>query len=137
MNYFNYITGAITVLAFAFAIYEYFQRKKLEQFTKSTLQAVAGNLAKVQQSTGWADANFQGIQRDVINLSESETKSKIIIGVTNGRGDAAGADRMVVNLFNELLTFQEAQFGTREITHPERNLDLIQKELTNQAERLK
>ena len=136
MIYFTYITGAFTVLGFGFAIFEYFQRKRLEQFTKSTLHGIAGNLAKIHQSTGWADNHFRQIQREAVELAESEGKKKIIIGVSDGQGDSTSADRMVINLFNELLSYQEAQFGTREITHPERTLELIQKEETNHANRM-
>jgi hypothetical protein len=129
MDPFNIIAGCASILGFSFALYEYFKRKKLEQFTLNSLQGLAGNLAKVAQSTEWASANFTAVQNDAINLPDSEIKKSIIMKATLGTGDTFSADRMVKNLFNELLTLQESQFGTRLIKHQEaENFSVYKKE---------
>ena len=62
-------------------------------------------------------------------LPDSEIKSELVILISNGQGDASASDRMLINLLNELLTVQEAQFQTREIKHTEKHeLEMVMKE---------
>ena len=129
MNTWNIITGIATLIGLAIAYYQFNEKKKLERFTKSSLQGIAGNLAKIQQSTEWADSNFRATQSEAVKLPDSDIKRKITLYVHNGQGDVVASDRMVVNLFNDILTLQEGQFGTRIINHPDgTDLALIKKE---------
>jgi hypothetical protein len=122
MDIWNIITGIATFIAMGIAVNEFIKRRKLEQFTNSSLRGIAGNLAKIKQSTAWAFNNFRVAQSEAVKLTNSENKNELLIKIADGQGDAASADRMIVNLLNEILTLQEGQFGTREITHPEKNV---------------
>jgi len=51
------IIFAVSVLGYG--IFEHYKRQKLEQFSKATLQGMAGNIAKIQQSTAWASTNLR------------------------------------------------------------------------------
>lgn len=90
---------------------------------------MGGNICKIQQSTRWAFENFRNIQKLAVMLPDSEIKSELVILISNGQGDASASDRMLINLLNELLTVQEAQFQTREIKHTEKHeLEMVMKE---------
>lgn len=129
MDVWNIVAGAASILGLAFACYQYNEKTKLELFTKSVLQGIGGNICKIQQSTRWAFDNFRNIQKLAVNLPESELKSNLILLITDGQGDASASDRMLINLLNELLTVQEAQFRTREIKHTEKHeLEMVMKE---------
>lgn len=129
MNTFNIIAGLASILGFAFACYQYHEKNKLEIFTKSVIQGIGGNICKIQQSTRWAFENFRNTQKLIVQLPESELKDKLVVMVSDGQGDASASDRMLINLLNELLTVQEAQFGTRVISHTEKDeLELANKE---------
>ncbi|HEY4877238.1 MAG TPA: hypothetical protein VIH86_16795 [Puia sp.] len=81
---------------------------------------MAGDVAKLQQSTEWA-ANNLARARDLIpQVPEFEHKGDLLKYITNGLGDAIAVDRLVITLFSNLLTFQESQFGTRDLKHPQK-----------------
>ena len=130
----NLIFGSVTVLSFLFAIYQFNEKKKLKRFTISVLQGTAGNLCKVQQSTEWAFVNFQHAQKLAVELADSKEKKELIIKISNGQGDAAAADRLVINLFEQFMTIQESQFKLKDISHPEKKeLRLWSKELESRS----
>lgn len=134
MNTFNIIAGIFTILGFAFGIYQYRKSVKLKDITLSLLQNAAGNICKSQQSTEYAFWNFKNIQKNAIELNDSDYKKEISKLASDGQGDAASADRLLINLFNEFLSLQELQLGERDIKHPEKNeLKLWEKELSNRA----
>jgi ABC-type amino acid transport substrate-binding protein len=127
---FNIVVGFITILSSVFGLYQFNEKRKLKIFTVSVLQGSAGNLCKIQQSTEWAFKNFREIQKLAVELSDSEIKKDLIKKVSDGQGDAAAADRLVINLFEQFMTIQESQFGSKEIKHPEKHeLNLWLKEL--------
>lgn len=101
----------------------------MERFTKGTLRGMAGNIAKIQQSTAWARTNLRDACNTASQLPESELKVALIKFISNGIGDATATDRLMINLFNDVLNMQQAQFDTRIVTHPERDdLELYKKE---------
>jgi hypothetical protein len=129
MSAFNIIAGIASILGFAFACYQYHEKNKLKLFTKSVIQGIGGNICKIQQSTRWAFQNFRNAQKLLVKLPDSELKQNLVLIVADGQGDASASDRMLINLLNELLTVQEAQFGSRDISHTEKNeLELANKE---------
>lgn len=129
MNAFNIATGIASILSLLFACYQFYERKKLELFTKSVLQGTGGNVCKIQQSTRWAFENIRNAQKIITKLPESELKENLTILLSDSQGDASASDRMLINLLNELLTLQEAQFHTRDIKHTEKSeLELATKE---------
>ena len=76
-----------------------------------------------------AELAFDNAHIIMIRITESEHKPALIKFLTDGYGDAYATDRSIVNLFNGVLTMQEAQFDTRTIKHPERDeLELYKKE---------
>jgi hypothetical protein len=111
---------SVGIACLIIAWYQYKDKRKLEQFSKATLRGMAGNIAKIQQSSEWAAANFRYAQNTAIELKDSEQKSPLLQYISNGIGDAVATDRLVINLFNDVLNMQQAQFNTRIITHPEK-----------------
>ena len=96
---------------------------------------MAGNIAKIQQSSEWAATNLRDARNTAVLLPESDLKPPLIKFITNGVGDATALDRLIINLFNDVLNMQQAQFNTRIITHPEKQeLKLCQKEKAQQSE---
>ena len=90
---------------------------------------MAGNIAKIQQSTAWATNNIRDSHNTAAQLPETELKLPLLRFISNGLGDATAIDRLIINLFNDVLIMQQAQFNTRIVTHPERDfLDLYKKE---------
>jgi hypothetical protein len=116
------------------AWYQYNDKLKLEQFSKATLRGMAGNIAKIQQSTEWAATNLRDASNTAIQLPDSDLKLPLLKFISNGIGDATATDRLVINLFNDVLNMQQAQFNTRLSTHPEKEyLNLCKKEKAQQA----
>lgn len=124
------IVGLIVGIAgLIIAWYQYNDKRKLEQFSKTILRGMAGNIAKIQQSTAWARTNLRDASNTAAQLPESDLKVVLLRFISNGVGDATATDRLMVNLFNDVLNMQQAQFNTRIVTHPERDdLELYNKE---------
>src|SRR6266581_8588819 len=112
------ISGLIIgVAGLIIAGYQYEGKRKLEQFSKATLRGMAGNIAKIQQSTACASTNLKDAHNTATQLSESDLKQPLLKFISNGVGDATATDRLVINLFNDVLNMQQAQFNTRIVTH--------------------
>jgi hypothetical protein len=117
----TYIGLFITIIGTIFGILQFFKNKKLKRVTLTALQSAAGDLCKIQQSTEWTFNNMRHLQQLLVNLDDSDLKKQILKIASDGQGDAASADRMVITLFSHLMTMQETQFNTKEIIHPEKN----------------
>lgn len=117
----NLIFGAVSILSFFFAIYQYKEKRQLMKTYLSQLQGINGNICKIHQSTDWAFAHFRGIKDIAVDLSESEIKKEILKKACDGQGDASAADRMLENLFVQAMAFQKAQFDNDYVSHPEKN----------------
>jgi hypothetical protein len=134
MDTWNLITGlatllgtAITIVSLAYGIYQSRLKKKLELFSLNSLQYLAGDIAKIQQSSGWAFVNVQTAQNEISQINNLPTKD-IIMKISNAQGDTASTDRMITNLFNHILSLQESEFGSRIVKHPEaKDLPLIKR----------
>jgi hypothetical protein len=117
------IAGLIVgVIGLIVAWYQYNGKRKLALFSKTTLRGMAGNIAKIQQSTAWARTNTRDAHNTAALLPDSELKITLLKFLSNGMGDATATDRLVTNLFNDALTMQESQFKTRIVKHPERDI---------------
>src|SRR5271165_5233411 len=57
----NWIGVIIGALGLAFALYEYFQRVRVESVVKDTLQRLAGKMRVVYSNAYWADLHFRNI----------------------------------------------------------------------------
>lgn len=126
----------VGVIGLIVAWFQYDGKKKLEQFSKTTLQGMAGNIAKIQQSTAWAKTNARDAHNTTALLPDSDLKVTLLKFLLNGMGDATATDRLVTNLFNDALTMQESQFKTRIVKHPERDMfDLYKKEQAQLTQR--
>ena len=66
----------------------------------------------------------------VANIPDGQHKNDALRFINLATGDTGASARMCHILFNQLLTFQQAQFETREIIHPEQDsLPLCKAEL--------
>ena len=104
---------------FLFGLFESYRSRKLKQVVKIITKTYPGDLAKIQQSAYWAWSNTGAALELMLKFPDSEQKNSTVLRISNARADSAAAERMCSNLFGQLLGFQEAQFGTRDITHPE------------------
>jgi len=113
-----------------FGIYERFERRKIERVLKTITKTFPGDIAKIYESCRWGWTNVRDAHKEALKVPESEEKHKVLTFVSNAIGDTAASERMCTNLFNQILGFQEAQFGTRDIAHPhQRTLALFQAEM--------
>lgn len=127
---FNIIIGFITIASLVFGFYQANEKRKLKRFTISVLQGTAGNLCKVQQSTEWAFNNFREVKKLAVELANNDIKKELIKKVSDGQADAAAADRLLIDLFEQFMTIQESRFDSKDISHPEKKeLNLWLKEL--------
>ena len=124
------IAGLVVgVVSLFYAGSQYKDRRRLEQFVKVSLRQTAGNIAKIHQSSSWAVANSRDARDVAVQLPESELKPKLLKFMCDGIGDVYATDRSLTNLYNDVLNMQEAQFGTRDVTHPQRDeLEIYKKE---------
>jgi hypothetical protein len=129
------VVGLILAMAgFAYGIYENRQRRKLSDFLKTITQSFPGEVAKMEQSCNWGWNNVRNALKEAAKIPDSEEKRELIRILGDAMGDTRTGINSCVQLFHGLLTFQEAQFGTRNITHPQRNsLGLVQEEFSNRA----
>jgi hypothetical protein len=114
------ISIVISLAGIGLAIWQFKEKAKLEKFTLANFQGMIGNLAKIQQSTNWAMNNYRNARALAVQLPDSEIKAQLITKISDGLGDAVAADRMIINLFNQILTAQQTQFNNREINHPDK-----------------
>jgi hypothetical protein len=120
---------AVGIAGLLIAYLQFDGKKKLERFSKATLQGMAGDIAKIHRSSTNTVLNLRDALNTAVLLPETDHKPALLKFLTDGYGDAYATDRSIVNLFNGVITMQEAQFDTRIIKHPERNeLDLYKKE---------
>jgi hypothetical protein len=128
----TYVATIITLIAFAFAIYEYRNRKKLETVLKTITQNFPGQVAKIEQSCTWAWSNIRDAHECVKKLNSSDERDKALMHLVNATGDSVASARMCSQLFNSLLSYQEAQFETRKVTYGgKESLDLWKLEQTS------
>lgn len=114
------ITGTILGAAgLAFGIFESFRARRLKDAIKILSKTYPGDVAKIYQSAYWAWSNANKAVDLLGKLPESESKQEILTIVSNAKADSAAAERMCTIVFNQLLSLQEVQFGTRKMTHPD------------------
>lgn len=123
---------AIGIVGIFFGFFESYRRKKLENILKTITRTYPGEVAKIEQSCRWASVNFRNAHEVATNMPDSAEKKTLLKFLNQGTADAAASARLCVSLFNQLLSFQQAQFDTRNIIHSERDkLDLCKDELKN------
>jgi hypothetical protein len=125
----------IAAAALIFGFFELYRRQKLTQILKTITKTYPGDVAKIEQSCAWAWSNVTKAHSEMLKMADSEEKIKVLTHLNLATGDTAASARMCTLLFNQLLGFQEAQFKTREITHPEkRGLALCKAEFESSQE---
>jgi hypothetical protein len=103
-----------------FGIFESYRARRLKDAIKILSKTYPGDVAKIYQSAYWAWANANKAVDLLGKLPESDSKQEILTIVSNAKADSAAAERMCTIVFNQLLSLQEVQFGTREMTHPDK-----------------
>ena len=120
------------VAGLSYGIFEHYKRQKIEKVLKTITQTFPGEVAKIEQSCKWAHTNFKDAHLVAVTISDSPEKNKLLKFLNQGTADAAASSRLCVTLFNHLLSFQQAQFNTRNIIHSEKDkLDLCMDEIRN------
>lgn len=123
------IIGVIGTLV---AVREYQKRHRIERVFKTITQGFPGDVAKIEESCKWANVNVRDALKVITQLPDSDAKQKATIFLGNAIGDTGTSKRMCMQLFNNLLGVQKAQFDTRIVVHPEKNtLELCKLESTN------
>ena len=126
MNVITIVSSLIGVASFAWAIYEYWSRKKIEDYLKAFTKGYPGSVAKIEQYCRFAGSNIDDAF-DIVNvMDDSEGKRKALFYLRRSSGDSKGAGQICHTLFNQLLWNQQAQFGARNIIYADMEpLDLI------------
>jgi hypothetical protein len=126
------IVFAVTALAYGF--FEHYKRQKMEKVLKTITRTYPGDVAKVEQSCKFAWKNVRYAHEQALKLPESQERNSVLNFLMLANGDTSAGQRLCVNLFSQLLSFQEAQFNTRIISHPEKEtLDLVLLEEKNKS----
>lgn len=122
----------VAVGALIYGIFEHYKRQKIEKILKIITRTYPGDVAKIEQSCTWAWTNVRDAHKQAIKIPDCDQKEQILVFLGNALGDTGASARMCSGLFNQLLGFQEAQFNTRIISHPEKDtLALSQLEAKN------
>lgn len=120
------------VAAFGYGVYEHYKRQHIEKVLKTITRSQPGDVAKIAQSCRWAWLNVKYAHEAAVKIPDSEEKRQLLKHLALATGDTAAGERLCISLFNQLLTFQKAQFDTIIITHPEsKELELCIKENNN------
>ena len=126
----------VGVAGLIIAYFQYRRSNKLATALKAITSSYPGDVAKVEQSCVWAWSNVRNALQQAGQIPDCDQKQELLRFINLATGDSAAAARMCSILFSQLLTFQEAPFGTRIITHPEQDvLDLCRNEYRNSATR--
>ena len=113
-----------------YGLYEAWRRRKTVSSAKVYVRTHPFEVAKIEQSAQWAWNNIRNAHEHALLIPDCEERNRVLHFLMLGTGDSAAAQRMCSILFNTLLAFQEAEFGTRDITYPKKEtLDLIRAEL--------
>lgn len=111
---------------------EYAKRHHIEEVFRTITQGYPGDVAKIEESCGWANINIRDAVEALEDIANSEAKNKVIKHLVLASGDTKSAKTGCSALFANLLTAQKAQFNTREIVHPEKDkLPLCKEEARN------
>lgn len=103
-----------------FGFFESYRATKVRQVLKTITKTYPGDVAKIYQSAYWAWSNVNKALEILGTLTEGERRQELLNLVSNAKADTAATERMLTNLFNQLLASQDAQFKIREVTHPDR-----------------
>jgi hypothetical protein len=131
------VLGALVgVTGLIVAYFQYRRSNKLATALMAITSSYPGDVAKIEQSCVWAWSNVRNALKEAGQIPDCAQKQELLRFINLATGDSAAAARMCSILFSQLLTFQQAQFGTRTITHPEQDvLDLCKHEERNAASR--
>jgi len=131
LQWVGWVSGPLGVL---WAVFEYYRRLKLEHILKTLTQSYPGDVAKIEESCTWAFNHSRGGLNDCVKMPDCPEKSSVLEHLNLATADSAAAARMCHVLFNQLMVFQQAQFGTRIIIHAEKdNLDLTKAEIKSRT----
>jgi len=115
-----------------YGFFEHYKRQKLENVVKTISQTFPGDVAKIEESCVWAWANVRNAHKELAKTADFTEKAEILAVLNSATADALASSRLCYSLFNQLLAFQQAQFDTRIIIHPEKDfLDLCRKEMNS------
>lgn len=113
----NWIGVAITCIALVFAIYERWQRTRMETIVRNTLRGLAGSVRVVFSNANWTDLHFRTIghlfTEDPPNLGTIRKR------VVDGARDAAACARQLSLAHQQIRTIQKSLFNDSEETLPE------------------
>jgi hypothetical protein len=125
--------GAVSVFSLFWAIVESARSRKLSQILSKITHGQIGTVAKIYQvnKDGWT--NVRDAHTATSHLQDTQKKNEILKFLAQAIGYTESVKNMTSNLFNDFLTYQEAAFDTRTITHhEEESLELIQMERARQ-----
>src|SRR6266542_3511195 len=125
----QWIEIIFAVTALSYGIFEHYKRQKIENVLRTITKTFPGEVAKIEQSCRWASSNFRDAHAVAVTIPDSTEKNSLLKFLNQGTADAAASARLCVSLYNQLLSFQQAQFNTRNIIHSEKDkLDLCKDE---------
>ena len=112
------ISVAVGLVALVYAMMTNREKARLEKLIAAELRGLAASIDWVRTNSAWASSHFGSIQEQALSLDRSDQVNGILVHTQKGDHDTVAAERMMTNLFNQVLTLQEGIFGTRIVTYP-------------------
>jgi len=112
----------VATAALCYGIFEHIERQKLADVLKAFTQAAPGDVAKIEESCKWAWVSARDALIEAAKVPDSQEKKDLLRLINQASSHAEASQKMCVPLFNQLLTLQQAQFKTRAIVHPHKDI---------------
>ena len=107
----------VGIIGLIFAVYEHWQRTKVEHILRDTLRRLAGVVRVVFSNANWADTHFRNIGSLLTDATPDLTS--IRKRVLDGARDSASCARQLSILHSHIRGIQMALFKDAEETLPE------------------
>lgn len=104
------LTGGSAV----FSYFEYKKRVKIQEVFKSNIKSFPGEIALIERNCKWANTNVRAAIDALEQIPESAAKQNVIRLLGLSSGNTMASRELCLIAFNNILTFQQTQFGTRE-----------------------
>jgi hypothetical protein len=113
----NWIGPVIGFIGLVFAVYQYYQRTRVESVVRDTLRRLAGEIRVVFSNANWADLHFRNIGRSFIEADLNLIR--IRQEALDGARDAAACARQLGLVHSKIRGIQQTLFKDSDETLPE------------------
>jgi hypothetical protein len=126
---FGDIGTIVGIAALIFALYEFRQRVKIEKVFKTFIQSFPGDIALIERNCQWGNTNVRNAVDALNQIPDSDAKQNLHRLLMLSSGNTMAGRELCRTVFSNLLAFQSAQFGSRDIVYTGSDeFELCQKE---------